>query len=58
MLRLHYFHRISQEDYKILLGHLIGTGQIQRTEQGGLIVGIAGERVVNSFRFYGVFQEK
>ena len=57
VLRLHYFHRISQEDYKILLGHLIGTGQIQRTEQGGLIVGIAGERVVNSFRFYGVFQE-
>ena len=27
------------------------------TERGGLIVGLAGERVVQSFRFYGVFQE-
>jgi len=57
VLRLHYFHRITQEDYKILLRHLIATDHIQRTEQGGLIVGLAGERVVNSFKFYGVFQE-
>ena len=57
VLRLTYFHRITQEDYKILLRHLIETDHIQRTEQGGLIVGLAGERVVNSFRFYGVFQE-
>ena len=27
------------------------------TEKGGLIVGLAGERVINSFKFYGVFQE-
>ncbi len=57
VLRLSYFHRVSQEDYKILLRHLIQTDHIQRTEQGGLIVGLAGERVVNSFKFYGVFQE-
>ena len=57
VLRLHYFHRISQEDYKVLLRHLVETDHLQRTEQGGLIVGLAGERVVNSYRFYGVFQE-
>lgn len=57
VLRLHYFHRITQEDYKLLLRHLIKTDHIQQTEQGGLIVGLAGERVVNSFKFYGVFQE-
>ena len=57
ILRLHYFHRVSQEDYKILLRHLIKTDHIQQTEQGGLIVGLAGERVVNSFKFYGVFVE-
>lgn len=57
VLRLHYFHRITQEDYKTLLRHLIKTDHIQQTEQGGLIVGLAGERVVNSFKFYGVFQE-
>ena len=57
VLPLHYFHRISQEDFKLLLRHLLETDHIQRTEQGGLIVGLAGERVVNSFKFYGVFQE-
>jgi len=57
VLRLTYFHRITQEDYKVLLRHLLEKDHIQRTEQGGLIVGLTGERVVNSFRFYGVFQE-
>lgn len=57
VLRLHYFHRITQEDYRVLLRHLIATDHIQQTEQGGLIVGLAGERVINSFKFYGVFQE-
>ena len=57
VLRLRYFHRVSQEDYKALLRHLVKTDHIQRTEQGGLIVGLAGERVVNSYKFYGVFQE-
>lgn len=57
VLRLHYFHRITQEDYRVLLRHLIATDHIQQTEQGGLIVGLGGERVINSFKFYGVFQE-
>ncbi len=57
ILRLHYFHRVTQEDYKALLRHLIKTDHIQQTEQGGLIVGLSGERVVNSFKFYGVFVE-
>ena len=57
VLRLHYFHRITQEDYRVLLRHLIATDHIQQTERGGLIVGLAGERVINSFKFYGVFQE-
>ena len=57
VLRLHYFHRVTQDDYKVLLRHLISTDHIQQTEQGGLIVGLAGERVVNSFKFYGVFVE-
>ncbi|MBR3282259.1 MAG: DEAD/DEAH box helicase [Ruminococcus sp.] len=57
VLTLKYFHRISQDDYRVLLRHLIETEHIQRTEEGGLIVGLAGERIVNSFRFYAVFQE-
>lgn len=57
VLTLGYFHRVSSEDFRILLHHLIETDHIQLTEEGGLIVGIAGERVINSYRFYGVFQE-
>lgn len=57
VLPLSCFHRITQEDYKILLRHLLETDHINRTENGGLIVGITGERIVNSYKFYAVFQE-
>ena len=57
VLSLSYFHRISKEDYKILLRHLLETEQIERTDEGGLIVGLSGERQTNSFKFYAVFKE-
>ena len=57
VLTLAYFHNITAEDYKVLLHHLLETDQIQWTEEGGLIVGLAGERITNSFKFYAVFQE-
>ncbi len=57
VLTLRAFQRITQDDYKILLRHLLEIKHIQRTEEGGLIVGLAGERLVNSFKFYAVFQE-
>lgn len=57
VLSLSYFHRITKEDYKILLRYLIETEQIERTEEGGLIVGLSGERQTNSFKFYAVFKE-
>ena len=57
VLSLSYFHKIDKEDYKILLRHMIANDYIQPTEEGGLIVGLAGERQTNSFKFYAVFQE-
>lgn len=57
VLTLSYFHRITKDDYKIMLRHLLETDHIQRTENGGLILGLAGEREVNSFKFYAVFKE-
>ena len=57
VLSLHVFHRITQEDYRTLLRYLIMQDHLQQTERGGLIVGLAGERVIHSYRFYGVFQE-
>lgn len=57
VLPLSYFYRISKEDYKLMLRHLIQIDHIEQTENGGLIVGITGERITNNFRFYAVFQE-
>lgn len=57
VLSLSFFHRVSQEDYRSLLLHLLEIDHVERTEAGGLIVGLAGERAVNSFKFYAVFQE-
>ncbi len=57
VLSLSYFHRITQEDYRLLLRHLVSTEQIQKTEEGGLIIGLAGERQTSSFKFYAVFKE-
>ena len=57
VLPLGPFGNISRDDYKVLLNHLIGTDHIQKTDEGTLIVGLAGERVVNSFKFYAVFRE-
>ena len=57
VLTLSCFHRISQDDYRLLLRHLLEIDHINRTENGGLIVGLAGERIVNNYKFYAVFQE-
>ncbi len=57
VLPLSCFHRVSQDDFRALLRHLLSIDHISRTENGGLIVGLAGERVVNNYKFYAVFQE-
>ena len=57
VLTLSYFHRVSVDDLRELLHHLIEIGHVETTEGGGLIIGIAGERVTNTFKFYAVFQE-
>ncbi|HIQ94943.1 MAG TPA: DEAD/DEAH box helicase [Candidatus Limivivens merdigallinarum] len=57
VLSLSCFGRISQEDYRVLLRHLLEIDHISRTENGGLILGLSGERIVNNYKFYAVFQE-
>lgn len=57
VLTLQPFYRIEKDDYRVLLRHLIENGHIQRTSEGGLIVGLAGERQTQSFKFFAVFQE-
>ncbi|MCL2560303.1 MAG: DEAD/DEAH box helicase [Turicibacter sp.] len=55
MLSMASFAMITQEDFKILLAHLIDIEHVQKTERGGLIVGRVGEKIVNHFHFYTVF---
>lgn len=57
VLSLSVFRRITQDDYRVLLKYMIATDHINRTESGGLIVGITGERIVNNYKFYAVFRE-
>ena len=57
VLPLSCFHRITKEDYRLLLSHLLEIDHINRTENGGVILGITGERIVNNYKFYAVFRE-
>ncbi len=55
VLSLGCFRYIPQKDYKLLLNHLIQIEQLERTESGGLAIGRAGEKIVNSHKFLTVF---
>lgn len=55
ILTLQSFRHISQADFKLLINHLIQLEHIQETEEGGLIIGRVGEKIVNHYQFYTVF---
>ncbi|HEY2492401.1 MAG TPA: DEAD/DEAH box helicase [Paenibacillus sp.] len=57
VLTLPSFKQIEPSDYRIFLNYLLQTDHIQRTEEGSLIIGLMGERIVNNFRFYAVFKD-
>ena len=48
---------ITKEDYKTLMISMIENDYIEMTEEKGLIVGLAGERLISSFKFYAVFKD-
>ncbi|MBH8551433.1 DEAD/DEAH box helicase [Nostocaceae cyanobacterium CENA357] len=57
VLNLPPFSAISPEDFKLLLRYLIDIDHLHRTEQGKLIIGLAGEKVAGKFQFYAVFPD-
>ena len=57
VLPLAAFRRVTKEDFRTLLLHLLEIDHVNRTENGGLILGLTGERITNSYKFYAVFQE-
>ncbi|MEL6460113.1 MAG: DEAD/DEAH box helicase [Cyanobacteria bacterium J06621_15] len=57
VFNLSSFQYISEEDYKLLLRYLVSIDHINKTEEGKLILGVAGEKIVKRFQFYAVFPE-
>lgn len=58
ILGMSAFRHIGEEDFRILLNHLVNIEHLQLVDDGGLIVGLAGEKITNNFRFYAVFAEE
>lgn len=48
---------MPKEDYRTLLLSMVQNEFLQFTEERELIVGLAGERLLNSFKFYAVFKD-
>lgn len=57
VLALPPFRQISKEDYRTLLISMLNHDFLEMTEEKGLIVGLAGERLLRSFQFYAVFKD-
>ena len=57
ILTLPPFCHVSKEDYRTLLVSMLNNEFLEMTEEKGLIVGLAGERLLNSFQFFAVFKD-
>ncbi len=57
VLSLPPFAAVSREDYRTLMLSMLEHDFLEMTEERGLIVGLAGERLLKSFKFYAVFKD-
>ncbi|MDY6786097.1 MAG: DEAD/DEAH box helicase [Cyanobacteriota bacterium] len=57
VLNLPIFGAISREDFQQFLRYLVDIDHLQKTEQGGVIIGVTGEKFVRHFSFYAVFSD-
>ena len=57
ILALPPFRYIEEEDYRTLLLSMVNNDWLELTEDRELIVGLRGEKLVNSFKFYAVFKD-
>jgi ATP-dependent Lhr-like helicase len=57
VLTLSPFARVTQDEFRELLRHLLAIDHLQRTDEGGLILGLAGEQIVRNFRFLATFAD-
>ena len=57
VLSLPPFHCVAREDYRTLILSMLDNDFLEMTEEKTLIVGLAGERLLKSFKFYAVFKD-
>ena len=57
VLSLPPFANVSKESYKQLLVSMLNHGLLEMTEEKGLIVGLSAEKLLNSYKFYAVFND-
>ena len=57
VLSLPPFAWVPSEDYKALLTSMLNNEFLEMTDEKTLIVGLAGERLLKSFKFYAVFKD-
>lgn len=57
VLSLPPFACVPSEDYKALLTSMLNNEFLEMTDEKTLIVGLAGERLLKSFKFYAVFKD-
>ena len=55
ILTLGPFRHVSKDDYLALLRHMLANGQLERSEDGGLLIGDKGEAAVSNYEFLAVF---
>ena len=57
MLSMPPFRYVNKESYKELLVSMLNRGFIEMTDEKTLIVGVLAERMLNSYKFYAVFND-
>ena len=57
VLTLPPFSDVTSDDYKTLLISMINDDYLELTDDGELIIGLRGEKIVNSYKFYAVFKD-
>ena len=57
VLSLPPFSSVEKEDYRELIISMVKQDYLEMTEEKGLIVGLRGEQLIKSFKFYAVFKD-
>jgi ATP-dependent helicase Lhr and Lhr-like helicase len=57
VLTLAPFRSITQDEYRQILRYLIEIDHIQKTVEGGLIIGLTGESIARNYKFYAIFPD-